>query len=195
MACGTIHVNHSIISRLLAVALDHRRRPMTGFLHSDLIVRAAEQRRDRLCVLMREAIASVTGTALAVSAGTRGSVVPIVEGSVAVNQPRREVVLSPGEHVCPRSTVEALRACRRRLQEPAASCPQNRAPRISTETSPPCVTVGRRGQIGHTAVVQWSSNVEKGPVPRGQNRLRWMRAPGNGVFDELHLQVLIAVLA
>ena len=37
------------------------------------------------------------GTVFAVSAGMGGSVVSVVEGSVAVNQPGREVVLSPGE--------------------------------------------------------------------------------------------------
>jgi len=39
----------------------------------------------------------VKGTVFAVSAGMGGSVVSVVEGSVAVNQPGREVVLSPGE--------------------------------------------------------------------------------------------------
>jgi ferric-dicitrate binding protein FerR (iron transport regulator) len=63
----------------------------------DIIVTAAKQRRGRLRVLTRDSIASVKGTVFAVSAGMGGSVVSVVEGSVAVNQPGREVVLSPGE--------------------------------------------------------------------------------------------------
>jgi hypothetical protein len=63
----------------------------------DIIVKAAKQRRGRLQVLTRDSIASVKGTVFAVSAGLGGSVVSVVEGSVAVNQPHRQVVLSPGE--------------------------------------------------------------------------------------------------
>ena len=63
----------------------------------DVIDRAAKQRRGHLRVLTRDSIASVKGTVFAVSAGMGGSVVSVVEGSVAVNQPGREVVLSPGE--------------------------------------------------------------------------------------------------
>ncbi len=63
----------------------------------DVIVRAAKQRRGYLRVLTRDSIASVKGTVFAVSAGMGGSVVSVVEGSVAVNQPGRDVVLSPGE--------------------------------------------------------------------------------------------------
>jgi hypothetical protein len=63
----------------------------------DIIVKAAKQRRGHLRVLTRDSIASVKGTVFAVSAGMGGSVVSVVEGSVAVNQPGTEVVLSPGE--------------------------------------------------------------------------------------------------
>ena len=63
----------------------------------DIIVKAAKQRRGRLRVLTRDSIASVKGTVFAVSAGMGGSVVSVVEGSVAVNQPGKEVLLSPGE--------------------------------------------------------------------------------------------------
>jgi ferric-dicitrate binding protein FerR (iron transport regulator) len=63
----------------------------------DIIVQAAKQRRGHLRVLTRDSIASVKGTVFAVSAGMGGSVVSVVEGSVAVNQPGRNVVLSPGE--------------------------------------------------------------------------------------------------
>ena len=63
----------------------------------DIIVQAAKQRRGRLRVLTRDSVASVKGTVFAVSAGMGGSVVSVVEGSVAVNQPGKEVVLSPGQ--------------------------------------------------------------------------------------------------
>jgi len=63
----------------------------------DVIVRAARQRRGRLRVLTRDSIASVKGTVFAVSAGMGGSVVSVVEGSVAVNHPGREVLLRPGQ--------------------------------------------------------------------------------------------------
>ena len=63
----------------------------------DIIVKAAKQRRGHLRVLTRESIASVKGTVFAVSAGMGGSVVSVVEGSVAVNQPGKEVLLSPGQ--------------------------------------------------------------------------------------------------
>jgi FecR protein/Putative zinc-finger len=63
----------------------------------DIIVKAAKQRRGRLRVLTHDSIASVKGTVFAVSAGMGGSVVSVVEGSVAVDQPGREVVLKPGE--------------------------------------------------------------------------------------------------
>ncbi len=63
----------------------------------DVIVRAAKQHRGHLRVLTRDSIASVKGTVFAVSAGMGGSVVSVVEGSVAVNQPGREVLLKPGE--------------------------------------------------------------------------------------------------
>ena len=63
----------------------------------DIIVKAAKQRRGRLRVLTRDSIASVKGTVFAVSAGMGGSVVSVVEGSVAVNQPGRQALLSPGQ--------------------------------------------------------------------------------------------------
>jgi hypothetical protein len=66
-------------------------------LRGDIIVRAAKQRRGNLRVLTRDSVASVKGTVFAVSAGMGGSVVSVVEGSVAVNQPGKEVVLNPGE--------------------------------------------------------------------------------------------------
>jgi len=63
----------------------------------DVIVRAARQRRGHLRVLTRDSVASVKGTVFAVSAGMGGSVVSVVEGSVAVNHPGRQVLLKPGQ--------------------------------------------------------------------------------------------------
>jgi ferric-dicitrate binding protein FerR (iron transport regulator) len=63
----------------------------------DVIVQAAKQRRGHLRVLTRDSIASVKGTVFAVSSGMAGSVVSVVEGSVAVNQPGRAVLLTPGQ--------------------------------------------------------------------------------------------------
>ncbi len=63
----------------------------------DVIVRAAKQRRGHLRLLTRDSIASVKGTVFAVSAGMGGSVVSVLEGSVSVSQPGRDVLLSPGE--------------------------------------------------------------------------------------------------
>ncbi|MGE5360389.1 MAG: FecR domain-containing protein [Bacteroidales bacterium] len=79
----------------------------------DVIVRAAKQRRGHLRVFTRDSIASVKGTVFAVSAGMGGSVVSVVEGSVAVSQPGREVLLSPGQQAASNpalatSVVEAV---------------------------------------------------------------------------------------
>jgi hypothetical protein len=63
----------------------------------DIIVKAAKQRRGRLRVLTHDSVASVKGTVFAVSAGMGGSVVSVLEGSVAVDQPGRQVLLSPGQ--------------------------------------------------------------------------------------------------
>jgi hypothetical protein len=63
----------------------------------DIIVQAAKQRRGQLRVQTRDSFASVKGTVFAVSAGLGGTVVSVVEGSVAVTQPGVEVVLKPGE--------------------------------------------------------------------------------------------------
>jgi hypothetical protein len=63
----------------------------------DIIVRAAKQRRGHLRVQTRDSVASVKGTVFAVSSGIAGTVVSVVEGSVAVDQPGVKVVLSPGQ--------------------------------------------------------------------------------------------------
>lgn len=63
----------------------------------DIIVQAAKQRRGHLRVMTRDSVAAVKGTVFAVSAGISGTLVSVVEGSVAVTQPGTEVLLSPGE--------------------------------------------------------------------------------------------------
>ncbi len=73
----------------------------------DVIVKAAKQRRGSLRVLTRDSVASVKGTVFAVSAGMGGSVVSVVEGSVAVNQPGRDVLLSPGEQAASNPALES----------------------------------------------------------------------------------------
>ena len=72
----------------------------------DVIVKAAKQHRGYLRVLTRDSIASVKGTVFAVSAGMGGSVVSVVEGAVAVNQPGRDVVLSPGQQAASNPALE-----------------------------------------------------------------------------------------
>jgi hypothetical protein len=63
----------------------------------DIIVQAAQQRRGHLRVITRDSIAAVKGTVFAVSAGLSGTLVSVVEGSVAVTQPGVDVLLQAGE--------------------------------------------------------------------------------------------------
>ena len=86
----------------------------------DIIVKAAKQRRGHLRVLTRDSIASVKGTIFAVSAGMGGSVVSVVEGSVEVNQPGREVLLSPGQQAAsmPALTTSVAQASPGALRRP-----------------------------------------------------------------------------
>src|SRR4029453_2140434 len=63
----------------------------------DIIVQAAQQRRGQLRVQTLYSLASVKGTVFAVSAGLGGTVVSVVEGSVAVTQPGVQAVLKPGQ--------------------------------------------------------------------------------------------------
>ena len=72
-------------------------RPVHPLQRGDVIVRAAKQHRGHLQVQTRDSVASVKGTIFAVSAGFGGTVVSVVEGSVAVNQPGTEVLLRPGQ--------------------------------------------------------------------------------------------------
>ncbi len=68
-----------------------------GLGRGDIVVQAAKQRRGHLRVATRDSVASVKGTIFAVSTGTAGSVVSVVAGSVAVAQPRAQVVLTAGQ--------------------------------------------------------------------------------------------------
>lgn len=63
----------------------------------DVVVQAAKQRRGRLQVITPDSTASVKGTIFAVSAGTAGSLVTVVEGSVQVDRPGNSALLSRGE--------------------------------------------------------------------------------------------------
>ncbi len=63
----------------------------------DVIIHAAKQRHGYLRVQTRDSLASVKGTIFAVSSGLSGTLVSVVEGSVAVAQLGSETLLSPGE--------------------------------------------------------------------------------------------------
>lgn len=71
----------------------------------DIIVHAAKQRLGYLRVRTRDSVASVKGTIFAVSAGISGTLVSVVEGSVAVAQPGTETVLKPGEQAASNPTL------------------------------------------------------------------------------------------
>jgi hypothetical protein len=71
----------------------------------DIIVHAAKQRLGHLQVQTRNSVASVKGTIFAVSAGISGTLVSVVEGSVAVTQPGTEVLLSPGQQAASNSAL------------------------------------------------------------------------------------------
>ena len=63
----------------------------------DVIIQAAKQHRGYLRVQTRDSLVSVKGTIFAVSSGLSGTLVSVVEGSVAVAQLGSETLLSPGE--------------------------------------------------------------------------------------------------
>jgi hypothetical protein len=63
----------------------------------DIIVQAAKQRRGHLRVHTRDSVASVKGTVFAVSAGIGGTLVSVVEGSVAVAREGTELDVGAGE--------------------------------------------------------------------------------------------------
>lgn len=63
----------------------------------DVLVEAAKQRRGHLRVLTTDTLASVKGTTFAVSSGSGGAVVSVVEGSVAVEHGGSSRLLGRGE--------------------------------------------------------------------------------------------------
>ncbi len=72
----------------------------------DILIEAAKQRRGHLRIESRNSVASVKGTIFAVSSGAAGSLVSVVEGSVAVSQPGTEQLLTAGKQA---ATSSALR--------------------------------------------------------------------------------------
>ncbi|MEP7364840.1 MAG: FecR domain-containing protein [Acidobacteriota bacterium] len=65
--------------------------------HGDVIVQAAKQRRGHLRVVTNDTTASVKGTIFAVSSGTAGSLVSVVEGAVDVVQPGTNQLVTAGK--------------------------------------------------------------------------------------------------
>ena len=73
----------------------------------DVIVQAAKQRRGHLRVMSADTTASVKGTVFAVSAGSAGSLVSVVEGSVEVQQPGSDRLLTRGEQAASSGSLRA----------------------------------------------------------------------------------------
>jgi len=74
----------------------------------DVIVTAAKQKRGGLHVATSDTEATVRGTIFTVRAGLGGSMVGVVEGSVAVRQPGRESLLKPGEHAATSPALDGV---------------------------------------------------------------------------------------
>jgi hypothetical protein len=70
---------------------------MIALERGDVIIEATKQRKGHLRVQTRDSLASVKGTVFAVSSGLNGSLVSVVEGSVAVKHPWAEEILGPGQ--------------------------------------------------------------------------------------------------
>jgi len=75
-----------------------------------VIVQAAKQRRGHLRVQTRDSIASVKGTIFAVSTGMAGSLVTVVEGTVQVDQPGVERMLTRGQQAASNPGLAATAA-------------------------------------------------------------------------------------
>lgn len=73
----------------------------------DIIVQAAKQHRGHLRVQTRDSLTSVKGTVFAVSSGLSGTLVSVIEGSVAVSYSGTDVLLSPGEQEATNPALES----------------------------------------------------------------------------------------
>jgi hypothetical protein len=74
----------------------------------DIIIQAAKQRRGHLRVATRDSVASVKGTIFAVSSGSAGSLVSVVEGRVDVAQPGSSKLLQRGEQAATNDALAAV---------------------------------------------------------------------------------------
>lgn len=74
----------------------------------DVIVEAAKQRRGKLRVVTRDAVASVKGTIFAVSSGVSGSLVGVVRGAVEVELGGAVKTLAPGQRTVSSPNLEAV---------------------------------------------------------------------------------------
>jgi len=75
----------------------------------DIFVEAAKQRRGRLRVVTNDSIAAVKGTVFAVSSGAAGSLVSVVEGSVAVTQPGSQRLVTAGKQAASNPALEPVK--------------------------------------------------------------------------------------
>src|SRR5262249_6169767 len=74
----------------------------------DIVVEAAKQGRRALQGGTRDSSDTVKGTVSAVSSGAAGSVVSVVEGSVAVSQAGSELLLERGQHSATSPSLEGV---------------------------------------------------------------------------------------
>ncbi len=71
----------------------------------DIMVQAARQKRGSLRVVTSDSVVSVKGTIFSVSSGTAGSLVSVVEGSVAVSQAGSDKLLTVGQQASTSTTM------------------------------------------------------------------------------------------
>lgn len=74
----------------------------------NLIVQAARQHRDHLFVSTGDSLVSVKGTIFAVSRGTKGSRVSVLQGDVKVEQNRASQLLAAGQQVTSNAALEKI---------------------------------------------------------------------------------------
>lgn len=72
----------------------------------DIMVQAAKQKRGSLRVMTHDSIVSVKGTIFSVTSGMAGSLVSVVEGSVAVSQSGSDRLLTSGQQASTSSTMK-----------------------------------------------------------------------------------------